>query len=1348
MKPLAQPFLQSFELRHVIVTAPAGLSVLGLALGPGVQGLEVLVITSTQRPSTQTLRAVWKARVGSRATPVLIVVLYGELAAICGPVGEMPPLLADVAADKIERLCAAALREPDRHAAIALLKNSLPSVETATAGLRNEGLFATHELLHGVPKREDWKQACAASQSLFSRRGRALLEGLGFALADTSGREIVLRAANTRVALALLLERNESPDVPLLFNASSPVSQALAKAVDERVDFLIVTSGASIRLYPVRPGVGTGQRGRTETFTELNVDLLALEQSGYLFLLFSAVALAPGGAVTQILESSSRYAVGLGSRLRERIYNEVVPQLAQALLEARRIRRPTNQDLRQTYEMALIVLFRLLFIAYAEDKELLPYKTNDAYRQRSLKHKAIELTAYRKECKTFAVGTTVHWEEVERLFRAVDKGNEEWGVPVYNGGLFTSDSEVSAIGALIADISLPDHVFGQVLAALLVDNEGSWGPVDFRSLGVREFGTIYEGLLENELALADADLTTEVKDKQERYRPAGAKDRIVIRRGQAFLHNTSGARKSTGSYFTKDFAVEHLLDKGLEPALVDHFARIDAMSDREAAEAFFDFRIADITMGSGHFLVSALDRIERAFSGYLVRRQLPDVMAELQRLRTSAQQQMQLAGNQAPEIETTQLLRRQIARHCIYGVDINRIAVELARLSLWIHTFIPGLPLSFLDHSLVVGNSLVGIATLEEATNEIRKLLRLPLFDANAEELLEPARESLTRLGRLSDADASEITAARRAASEARGLTRRAAALFDVLTAARVSDEVKSALLQDPAFERDGHIDQLFGSKAHKLAEKTLRELPPFHFPVALPEVFLRERPGFDVIIGNPPWEEATVEENRFWTRHVPGFHSLKQRDREATGTAMRKDRPDLVRELEHEIAEAGLLSQMLLKSPYPGMGTGDPDLYKAACWRFWSLVRSDTGRVSVVLPRSALAGKGSADFRKKLLSSAVLTDVTQLLNKQNWVFPDVHPQYTFALVTWLRKPPIESDLVPLFGPFSSLDRFMSGVGESPARFRASDVLSWTESAMFPLLPTDYSLAVFSQLRTSPRLDTNHDGTWWAVPYRELHATDDKYLMSFVEKQPPGSWPILKGESFDLWVADSGIYYGWADTKETCDVLMARRRNSARMERSAFWGISDTDLHRRETLPCNSPRIGFRLITRATDTRSFRTALLPPETFCSNGAPYFIMRRSDQADEAFLLGVLSSLSLDWYARRFVEVNMNYHVLNPFPIPRPPRSSSLWKRTVKIAGRLAAPDDRFAAWADAVGVEHGPLEDEDKQDKIYELDAVVAHLYGLSEPQLRHIFETFHEGWNFREQLEATLVHFRKWQKAT
>ncbi len=1338
-------FLDGYEQRALTLPDAHGIQPVGLVLGQGPNALEVAITRSPVKPTSAALRSVWRARLGGRATPLLLVALYGDKAAICGPVGDQPPTFIGLEPAKVERVCSAALLEPDRHAALRFLASAIPELESSASGLRNEGLFATHELINGVPTRDDWGHAVQAGVPLLRLRDRELLRSLGFTLEQTPGREYVLRAANTRVALALLLDRNESPDMPSpLFSGVSPISQALAKADTENLDYVIVISGPQLRLYPARTGVGTGQRGRSETFAEVHLDLLSESQAGYLWLLFSAGALQKSGSVGQILESSSRYAVELGARLRERIYVEVVPPLAQALMQARNVQHPTASALRETYQMALVVLFRLLFIAYAEDKELLPYRTNDLYRARSLKQKANDLTKHLREERAFSVDTTAHWEEVERLFRAVDRGNPEWGVPQYNGGLFTVDAAVSPVGAAIAQIRLTDHVFGPILAALLVDRTtDGWGPVDFRSLGVREFGTIYEGLLENELAIADTDLTTEVKDKQEQYRPARPKDEVRVRRGQAFLHSTSGTRKSTGSYFTKHFAVEHLLEQGLEPALVEHMVRLDALPDRQAGESFFDFRVADITMGSAHFLVAAVDRIERAFSGYLAKRRLPEVMDELQRLRQSAIDSLASAGG-AVEIEDTQLLRRQIARRCIYGVDLNPIAVELARLALWIHTFVPGLPLSFLDHNLVPGNSLVGIATLEEASDELRKLLELPLFVARADEILGPARDALLRLARSSDANAAEIAAARAASSEARRQVAPAAALFDVLAASRISQEVRDGFAQHGTHWLT-NTAEIPNSGVHKSAIKALEAIPPFHFPIAFPEVFLRDRPGFDLILGNPPWEEATVEEDRFWTRHHPGFHSLQQQDQEALKRKLRRDRPDLLHEMQQEIEQANLLRSILVTGPFPGMGTGDPDLYKAASWRFWSLVRAESGRVSVVLPRSAFAAKGSTEFRKTLLSAAEITDLTQLLNKQNWVFPDVHPQYTFVLASWRRSAPSPDESIPVRGPYSSLAKFNLGVAQPAVLFPVAGILSWTDSASLPLLPSDESAEVFVQIRKAPRLDHDDGSGWRARPHAELHATNDKKLMTFTEEPPRGFWPVFKGESFDLWEQDTGAYYAWADPKKVIPELQKSRLRSAKLARSAFHGMSADSLRDPGSLPCHDVRIAFRDVTRATDTRTIRTALLPAEVFITNAAPYFVWLRGDHRDQAYLLGMLSSLCLDWYARRFVEIHLNYHVLNPFPIPRPARTSTLWKAAVALAGRLSSTGPRFAKWAQSLHVKCGPIGEDQKNDMIRELDAVVAHLYGLREDQFRHIFETFHDGWDYAQQMESTIEHFRLWQ---
>ena len=366
---------------------------LRLFLGAGAMPVEVAVFEATRQPTTAELRRLHEARLGKRATPVVVVALFGnDRAFIAGATADPLMVVANASRDQVERLCDAALRAADRHAALRLLEHALGQMDAPIAGLRNAGLFALHELEAGVPRREDWARATTKGRGVLSHRSRQLIERLGFGFEPLPGPASILIAEGTKIAVAVFLDRPDEiePAAPL-FDGVSPISWALARADRENLDYVVVSAGSTIRVYPVKPGVGTGRRGRTETFVEVNLDLVREDQAGYLWLLMSADALRAGGTFTEILERSADYAADLGVRLRERVYDEVVPGLARALVKARRLRKPSPEALRDTYEMALLVLFRLLFVAYAEDKELLPLHTNSTYRKHSLKGIAKQL---------------------------------------------------------------------------------------------------------------------------------------------------------------------------------------------------------------------------------------------------------------------------------------------------------------------------------------------------------------------------------------------------------------------------------------------------------------------------------------------------------------------------------------------------------------------------------------------------------------------------------------------------------------------------------------------------------------------------------------------------------------------------------------------------------------------------------------------------------------------------------------------------------------------------------------------------------------------------------------------
>lgn len=1334
----------------------AGAETVGLFVGQGSNAFEVVVLRTASRPTKGQLTKWWTDRRGGRAAPVLIVALHPDGASLCAPAGEDPVIAYDLDPSQVERLCEAALDEPDREGARRLVVDQLPALEDSLAGLRNEGLFAMHALRRFAHPDDGVETAAhaearARAKPIAKRTGERLLEGLGYDVGRADNLSLLLRRGEKQRALAVLLQRGERPETNNdRFNGLSPVSYAVSKGAEKGLKWVILARGRELRLYPTGEE-GVGARGSTETYVEINTALLSDAEIGWLWSLFSAEALDENGAVAVLLEKSRRYAVDLAVRLRERIYTETVPKLAAAIVRARRLEKPTAADLELTYRMTLLVLFRLLFIAYAEDGDLLPYRTNEAYRRRSLKEKARDLLrAYQDGTEP---GEHDHlWGEVAELFRAVDHGNDMWGVPAYNGGLFSTDAGVNAAGAAIAGLSIPDADFVPALRSLVLSfDDDHYGPVDFRSLGVREFGTIYEGLLESELAVAETDLITKNAARSRPRANPKAEDLVLqpatgaqepeIRAGEVYLHNRSGARKATGSYYTKPFAVEHLLEKALEPALGEHFARLDAMDELDASRALFDFRVADIAMGSAHFLVAAIDRIERRMAAYLIRRKeegrpLTRVLAELDDLKTAARRALGPSGATI-EIEDTQLLRRLIARRCIYGTDINDMAVMLARLAVWIHTFVPGLPLAVLDHNLSIGNALVGVGTVGEIEDKLEKA-KADLFGADVSKWLERAEPALERLRAIADASLKDVEASRKAMGEAKEALADLRQLCDVIVAAPLSDDVEFR----PEQWTDTAKNDLDRAATVRAAREALNGLYPFHFPVEFPEIFLRERPGFDVMVGNPPWKEAMSDTLQFWVRHFPGLRGLNKREQTRRMVELPAERPDLQQTFVQEAQIADRFRKTLVTGNYPGMETGHPDVYKAFCWRYWHLTVREGGRFSVVLPRSAWAAKGSTEFRTTAFTEARHVDLTMLLNKSGWVFDEVEHRYTVTLAT-VERGASNGATVRLVGPFDRPSTYKARTDGAAHEFMGTDALGWNDTATLPLLPNSDSFEVFARMREAPRLDLDVLGEWRVRAEQELNATFDKPLFDMVsEERPDGYWPVVKGETFNIWRPEGGQFYGYADPEPVLKRLFEKRRRGT--SRSAHAEFSTSYREDPKTITALRPRILIRDITNRTNQRTVIAALVPPRRFAVNQAPCLLWPRGDERDEAFLLAVLSSLPLDWYARGFIELHLNFHVLNPFPIPRPPRSSPLWQRAVALSGRLAAVDGRYADWAAAVGVEHGPVPAGDKADMIHELDAVVAHLYRLTRPMLTHIFETFHEGWDHAPRMNAVLAHYDDW----
>jgi hypothetical protein len=438
-----------------------------------------------------------------------------------------------------------------------------------------------------------------------------------------------------------------------------------------RTEWGILTNGRLWRLYH------RDTAERLDRFYEVDLYALATGADVETFLYFyaffdrSAFEDHPLG-VRAMLAESVDYARSVGDSLKTQVY-EALRHLAQGFLDyPHNGITPDVRTLREVYDGSLIVLYRLLFILYAESRDLLPARSSGMYRDHyglhAIKHDvASDLDADR----VMLSDSDQLWSRLKGLFRIVGEGSTPLKVATFDGGLF--DPERYPF--------LERHSVGDEHLQRAIDNlarvDGQF--VDYRDLAERHLGTIYEGLLEYELEARQLDAV----DAQEGSWTVTLGDR--------------GGRKATGSYYTPDYVVEHIVEKTVVPAL--EAAVAGAHSDEEKVRAVLFLNVIDPSMGSGHFLVEVTERMARFLVELGVESDADEIDGEAELLRW----------------------RRRVAQSCVYGIDMNPLAVELAKLSLWLVTVAKDRPLSFLDHHLRCGNSLVGTSVSELRLEDARK---------------------------------------------------------------------------------------------------------------------------------------------------------------------------------------------------------------------------------------------------------------------------------------------------------------------------------------------------------------------------------------------------------------------------------------------------------------------------------------------------------------------------------------------------------------------------------------------------------------------------------------------------
>ena len=1043
---------------------------------------------------------------------------------------------------------------------------------------------------HSLERWMKRSQGCGPAtsvRSIFEAAATPLLEALGFEVTN-SVEPIEERLVGTVV-------RTGADTIALIVAPwAEPLDQlwrtAVTFAIRRRCRWTLLCNGTHLRIVD-------GTRLYARRHIQFDLEVVADDSRTRAALSWIARAdrfradRRDGSCLDAIVSDSERHATGVCRSLKDGVLAASSEVLA-ALVP--RSERAGNND---SFEQALTIVYRLLFLLFAEARGLVPL-WHPIYRE-SYSIEALRGIAEQEA----AVGL---WDTLRAIARLAHSGCHAGDLRVtpFNGRLFAPSRT-----PLADKRNLNDESARRALLALstrpAVDRAGR-ERIAYRDLGVEQLGAVYETLLDYEPRAGGTGLTLE----------AG-----------------SGLRKSTGSYYTPQPIAEYLVRHTLGPLV------------REASpDRILGLRVVDPAMGSGAFLVAACRYLAAAYETALVR-----------------------AGGYAVsdfgEAERASI-RRTIAERCLYGVDLNPMAVQLARLSIWLATLAADRPLTFLDHHLQSGDSLVGVwlALLRDRPcaggGRGQRMSNLPLFpDLAIEPVLRDVLPVRFQLESIPDDTIDQVRAKERALA---AISRRDSALSKwkrianlwcatwFATNGRGVPPTAFASLMDSVLTGEGSLPVTAADEYIRRADAAASERKFFHWELEFPEAFFGAdggrlpAPGFDVVIGNPPWEMMRAD---------VGVTDQRSRAREKIAPLLRFTR------------ESGM---------YGARSDGHANRYQLFLERAMALTRPG-GRLGLVLPSGFATDHGSARLRRLLMNTC---DVDTLVGFDNrgGVFP-IHRSVRFLLLTATAGQSTKEFACRLGEHDTAiLDRLDEDVSPATPTMRLSPALLERLSGpdlTIPELRTATDLAIVERAASLfPPLGSERG--WNAHFGRELNATDDREYF-----HAPGSGlPIVEGKQLQPFRTR----------------LSAARRAIAVADAKRLVGPGRID----------RPRLAYRDVASATNRLTLIAAILPAG--CVSTHTVFCLRTPmPLREQHFLCGLFNSFVVNYLVRLRVTTHVTTATIERLPIPRREDSPGAFREIAARARVLSHRDDRSSA---------------------VRLQVLVARLYQLTVAELQHVLGTF------------------------
>ncbi len=1193
-------------------------------------------------------------------------------------------------------------------------------------------------------------------------------------------------------ALAVAESKRFNQPLDARSKTSSPHGQILRYLAtadinsDGRIRWGILTNGRIWRLYDRRA------LPRASGYHE--VDLQTAVQAGddahrlrTFRLLFGRPAFSPQhGAQTSFLEDAiaegRRYEEQVANDLSGTVFDKVYPDLIRALADK------SGAELDDVRQAALIFLYRLLFLLYAEDRDLLPVNDSryDDYGLRKSVRDDIDKRTSARD--TFSNIASNYYNHISTLCQLVDEGDASIGLPPYNGGLFAQQA-----APILNQVQLPDAVIAPIIHNLSrTRDESGRRFVNYRDMTVQQLGSIYERLLERE--------------------PARTPD------GQIVVRPNSYARKDSGSFYTPQPLVDLIVERTLTPLLEERKTAFQAkaaalQSDTRAkadriaelrrldpAAAALNLKVLDPAMGSGHFLVTAVDYLSDAIADLVeyaptAAPWLEDAYTSPLLERIAAIREDILARAHAanwvidePQLTDQAIIRRMVLKRCIYGVDKNPLTVELAKVSLWLHSFTVGAPLSFLDHHLRCGDSLIGLR-VHDATQELSRLGGFT--SASAIQAAENATGGMQRIEEMSDADIAQVeesatlfrevektTSALRGLLttlcgvnwHAAGMKKRQRAEFEApLQAIIVSQAEKAFSLLSNGPDS---VDAADPVRQHTLwpafteiwrSAKEIADRENFlHWEAAFPGVWRHwqdDQPtgGFDAIIGNPPWDRIKLQEVEWFATRSPELALAPTAAARRRGIKQLRDQGDpLASEFDAAKLRADRLGQLIRASGhYPLLGGGDINLYSLFVERAMRLTKPD-GIVGLLTPSGIYADKTAARFFKSVSTSGRVSGLFDFENRR-----------------------LGTDLPPFFPDVDSRFKFCALIfGGEERRFAQTDCAFFLHDTAaiddpdrcFPLAPADFA-RVNPNTGTAPVFRTHRDADItrriyerhpvlvdrsdgeevrvWPVRYSSMfHMTNDSHLFRTAARlEADGYYPVQgnrwkKGDKLYLplyqgrmiWHLDHRANSVRVNPESTHNPYLSepvtekQHADPSFLPQTQYWVPTVEVETALPQLPAWT--LGFRDITNPTNERTMVAAIVP---WAGYGNTIPLLALSDSLSGACLVANLSSFCFDFVARQKAQgTHMNWYIVEQLPVIAPADYDRAFGATTARdlvrhhVLRLTYTAHDMAPFARDLGYDGPPFiwNEEKRRHLRARLDALYFHLYGLSRADAAYILDTF------------------------